>query len=97
MFIYEYRSWLYKQIRKSQSACSLLKKCYFVLCMVLRGFGRPRIIEYSAFNKSNTFLCIVQIHAVFETVLLYHILYLGLLIPLHTQNSLYYLGYVLIC
>jgi hypothetical protein len=64
---------------------------FFGMCMVLRGFGRPRRIEYSAFSKSYTFLCIVQIHAVFETVLLYHILYLVLLIPQHTQNSLYYL------
>ena len=45
------------------------------VCVVLRGFGRPRIIEYSAISKSYTFLCIVQVHAVLETVLLYHILY----------------------
>ena len=62
------------------------------VCVVLRGFDRLRIIEYSSFSKSYTLLCIVQIHATFETVLLYHTLYLGLLIPQHKQNSLYYLS-----
>jgi len=54
--------------------CDVMCVCVCV-CVVLRCFGRLRIIEYSDFSKSFTFFCIVQIRALFETVLLCHVLY----------------------